>query len=100
MPFLGHSTGARPPAIFGEKSLQSSSNGRSPASTGMIRHDWTCEEVGALFALPFPDLMFEAQRVHRMHFDPREVQISTLLSIKTGGCPGGCGYFPQGRHYQ
>src|SRR5262249_17634115 len=98
MPFLGHSTGARPRAIFREKSLQSSSNGRSPASTGMIRHDWTREEVGALFALPFPDLTFEAQRVHRMHFDPREVQISTLLSINTGGCPEDCGYCPQSAH--
>ena len=67
---------------------------------GTIRHDWKREEVRALFALPFPDLMFEAQRIHRLHFDPREVQISTLLSIKTGGCPEDCAYCPQSVHYE
>src|SRR5688572_22494815 len=66
---------------------------------GLIRHDWTREEVRALFALPFPDLMFEAQRIHRLHFDAREVQISTLLSIKTGGCPEDCAYCPQAAQY-
>jgi biotin synthase len=55
--------------------------------------------VGALFGLPFPELMFRAQRVHRMHFDPREVQLSTLLSIKTGGCPEDCAYCPQSASY-
>jgi biotin synthase len=64
-----------------------------------VRHDWTRAEVRALFALPFPDLMFEAQRIHRLHFDPREVQISTLLSIKTGGCPEDCAYCPQSAQY-
>ena len=49
---------------------------------GSIRHDWTREEVAALFDLPFPELLFRAQSIHREHFDPREVQISTLLSIK------------------
>jgi biotin synthase len=63
------------------------------------RHDWTREEVRALFALPFPELMFRAQSVHRAHFDPAEVQISTLLSIKTGGCPEDCAYCPQSVHY-
>jgi biotin synthase len=52
-----------------------------------------------LFALPFPELMFEAARIHRMHFDPGEVQISTLLSIKTGGCPEDCAYCPQAARY-
>jgi biotin synthase len=66
---------------------------------GAVRHDWTRAEVGALFALPFPDLIFEAQRIHRENFDPREVQISTLLSIKTGGCPEDCGYCAQSAHY-
>src|SRR5919197_2901360 len=66
---------------------------------GIVRHDWTREEVRALFALPFPELIFEAQRIHRMHFDPCEVQISTLLSIKTGGCPEDCAYCPQSVHY-
>lgn len=64
-----------------------------------IRHDWTREEVREIFALPFPDLMHEAQRIHRLYFDPREVQISTLLSIKTGGCPEDCAYCPQSASY-
>jgi biotin synthase len=63
------------------------------------RHDWTREEVRALFNLPFPDLMFRAQSVHRQHFEPTEVQISTLLSIKTGGCPEDCAYCPQSARY-
>jgi biotin synthase len=69
------------------------------AAPGIVRHDWTRDEVRALFALPFPELMFEAARVHRMHFDPAEVQISTLLSIKTGGCPEDCAYCPQSARY-
>jgi biotin synthase len=60
-----------------------------------LRHDWTREEVRALFALPFTELVFQAASVHRAHFDPAEVQISTLLSIKTGGCPEDCGYCSQ-----
>jgi biotin synthase len=71
----------------------------SGGSSGVIRHDWTRGDVRALFALPFPDLMFEAQRIHRVHFAAREVQISTLLSIKTGGCPEDCAYCPQSVHY-
>ena len=59
------------------------------------RHDWTRADVAALFALPFPELMFRAAEVHRANFDPAEVQISTLLSIKTGGCPEDCAYCPQ-----
>ena len=66
---------------------------------GAVRHDWTRDELRALFALPFPELMFRAQSVHRLQFDPTEVQISTLLSIKTGGCPEDCGYCPQSAHY-
>jgi biotin synthase len=64
-----------------------------------VRHDWTREELRALFALPFPELVFRAQSVHRRHFAPGEVQISTLLSIKTGGCPEDCAYCPQSIHY-
>ncbi|MGK2741953.1 biotin synthase BioB [Tepidicaulis sp. LMO-SS28] len=60
-----------------------------------LRHDWTREEVEALLALPFNDLIFRAQQVHRQWFDPNEVQKSTLLSIKTGGCPEDCGYCNQ-----
>jgi biotin synthase len=68
--------------------------------TGAVRRDWTRAEVCALFDLPFPELIYHAQRVHRLHFDPREVQISTLLSIKTGGCPEDCAYCPQSAHYE
>jgi biotin synthase len=71
----------------------------SSANPGLVRNDWTRAEVRALFALPFPELMFEAARIHRMHFDPSEVQISTLLSIKTGGCPEDCAYCPQSAKY-
>jgi biotin synthase len=66
---------------------------------GIVRHDWARAEIRALFALPFPHLMFEAQRIHRLNFDPAEVQISTLLSIKTGGCPEDCAYCPQSAKY-
>jgi biotin synthase len=62
------------------------------------RSDWTREEIAALFALPFPELMFRAQSVHRAHFNPSQVQISQLLSIKTGGCPEDCGYCTQSMH--
>ena len=64
-----------------------------------IRHDWTRTEALALFALPFSDLLFRAQQVHREHFDPNAVQVSTLLSIKTGACPEDCKYCPQSAHY-
>src|SRR5690349_5076640 len=67
---------------------------------GVVRHDWTRDEVRSLFELAFPDLLFHAQRIHRMHFDPREVQISTLLSVKTGGCPEDCAYCPQSVHHE
>jgi biotin synthase len=65
-----------------------------------VRYDWTRAEIAALFDLPFPDLIFHAQRIHRQHFDPHQVQISTLLSIKTGGCPEDCAYCPQSAHYE
>jgi biotin synthase len=65
-----------------------------------VRHDWTRAEIAALFALPFADLLFQAQKVHRETFDPNEVQMSTLLSIKTGGCPEDCGYCSQSAHFE
>jgi biotin synthase len=68
-------------------------------ATDDVRHDWTRAEVGQLFDLPFNDLLFHAQQVHRAHFDPNAVQISTLLSIKTGGCPEDCHYCPQSVHF-
>ena len=71
----------------------------SASSLGAVRHDWTREELRALFALPFPELMFRAQATHRLHFDACEVQISTLLSIKTGGCPEDCAYCPQSARF-
>ena len=64
-------------------------------TTQMIRHDWTAEEVQALFDLPFNDLIFKAQTIHREFFNPNEVQMCQLLSIKTGGCPEDCGYCSQ-----
>ena len=64
-----------------------------------IRHDWAAAEVQALFDLPFMDLLLHAQGVHRAQFDPNEVQLSTLLSIKTGACPEDCAYCPQSVRY-
>ncbi len=64
-----------------------------------IRHDWTRQEVLDLFALPFSDLMYQAQTVHRANFDPNQVQVSTLCSIKTGACPEDCKYCPQSARY-
>jgi biotin synthase len=63
------------------------------------RHDWTVADIEALFALPFLDLLLDAQRVHRLHFAPNTVQMSTLLSIKTGACPEDCAYCPQSVRY-
>ncbi|MDX1301866.1 biotin synthase BioB [Photobacterium sp.] len=65
-----------------------------------VRHDWTVEEVQALFEKPFMDLVFEAQQVHRQYHEPNKVQVSTLLSIKTGACPEDCKYCPQSAHYR
>ncbi len=64
-----------------------------------LRFDWQKTEVEALFELPFADLMYRAQRSHRDYFDPNAVQISTLLSVKTGGCPEDCAYCPQSIHH-
>jgi len=65
-----------------------------------LRFDWQKAEIEALFSLPFNDLLYHAQQVHREHFDPNEVQISTLLSIKTGGCSEDCGYCSQSAHHE
>ena len=74
-------------------------NAPAPELAAPARNDWTREEIAALFALPFPELMFRAPATHRKHFDPSQVQISTLLSIKTGGCPEDCAYCPQAAQY-
>ncbi len=68
-------------------------------SDSPLRHDWTHDEVQALFDQPFNDLLFQAQSIHRRHFDPNSVQISSLLSIKTGACPEDCAYCPQSAKY-
>ena len=64
------------------------------------RHDWTRAEIAAIFAQPLNDLIFQAQTTHRQNFDPNEVQMSTLLSVKTGGCPEDCAYCPQSVHHE
>lgn len=64
-----------------------------------LRHDWTMAEIAALFDLPFMELVFQAASVHRQHFDPSEVQLSQLLSVKTGGCAENCGYCSQSAHF-
>jgi biotin synthase len=73
---------------------------RVPESHIEIRPSWSRADVQALLDLPFPELMFRAMSVHRVHFDATKVQISTLLSIKTGGCPEDCGYCPQAAGYE
>jgi len=70
---------------------------RQRVTDGLQR--WPVDAVADLFELPFNDLIFRAQQIHREHFDPNEVQLSTLLSIKTGGCEEDCGYCPQSVHY-
>lgn len=64
-----------------------------------IRHDWKKNEIQAIYQMPFNDLIYRAQQVHRQHFDPNQVQLSTLLSVKTGKCPEDCAYCPQTAHY-
>ena len=66
---------------------------------GTVRTDWTLEEARAIYTAPFSDLLFHAQRVHRDHFVPNQVQVSTLISIKTGACPEDCSYCPQSVRY-
>ncbi len=70
-----------------------------PDSPHALRHDWTLREIEAIYEQPLTDLVFEAQRVHRAHHRPDEVQTCALLSIKTGGCPEDCAYCPQSAHY-
>jgi len=69
------------------------------STSNPIRHDWTKKEAEALFDQSFSDLLYRAQNLHRQFFNPNEVQISTLLSIKTGSCPEDCAYCPQSAHY-
>ncbi|MDP2368068.1 biotin synthase BioB [Rhodoferax sp.] len=72
---------------------------KSPvAKHAVAQRVWSVAEVKALLELPFSDLIFQAQTVHRVHFDPNQVELATLLSVKTGGCPEDCGYCPQSVH--
>jgi biotin synthase len=73
---------------------------RPRSQNSPLRFDWQKAEIEALFELPFNDLMYRAQQVHRDYFDPNEIQVSTLLSIKTGGCPEDCAYCPQSVHHE
>src|SRR2546425_2133374 len=70
-----------------------------PRERGSEAVRWPLPAVEALFALPFADLLHRAQQIHRQHFDANELQLSTLLSIKTGGCSEDCGYCPQSAHF-
>ena len=70
----------------------------APAATAGTER-WSVEQIEALLNLPFTDLLWQAQKVHRAHHDPNEVELATLLSVKTGGCPEDCGYCPQSVHY-
>jgi biotin synthase len=72
----------------------------APAADGTVRHNWTRAEAEAIYATPFMDLLFRAQTVHRRAFDPNKIQISRLLSIKTGGCAEDCGYCSQSAHHE
>jgi biotin synthase len=72
---------------------------RNDTSIDSVRHDWDRSEAEALYDLPFADLMFQAQSIHRRNFDPNHVETASLLSIKTGGCPEDCGYCSQSAHY-
>jgi biotin synthase len=73
--------------------------GRDSQGVATVRHDWTRAEAETLYNLPFADLVFRAQTIHRSHFDPNHVETASLLSIKTGGCPEDCGYCSQSAHY-
>ena len=76
-----------------------SSAGAESSAAVDLRSDWSVEEITAIHALPFPDLVYRAQRLHRQYHDPTQVQFCTLLSVKTGGCPEDCAYCPQSAHY-
>ena len=69
------------------------------SSSAPLRKSWERAEAEALYNLPFADLMFQAQGVHRANFNPNHVETASLLSIKTGGCPEDCGYCSQSAHY-
>ncbi|MGB1799499.1 MAG: biotin synthase BioB [Gammaproteobacteria bacterium] len=79
--------------------MQAQAENHSQNDQNEIKTNWTREEAVALLTQPFNDLLFTAQQIHRQHFDPNKVQLSTLMNIKTGGCPEDCAYCPQSAHY-
>lgn len=83
-------------ATISLSSLRATAASKAPQAAAR----WRIADVEALFGLPFMELLFRAQQMHREHFDPSQVQLSTLLSIKTGGCPEDCGYCPQSAHFE
>jgi biotin synthase len=80
--------------------IERQQDARTRAPLGTVRHDWTVQEIQGLFKLPFPELVFTAQSIHRRTFDASAVQMAQLLSIKTGGCPEDCGYCSQSSHFE
>ena len=77
----------------------SSTQPHYPQADNPMRHDWSLAEIEALFAQPFNDLLYQAHSLHRQHFEPNTVQVSTLINIKTGGCAENCGYCSQSAHF-
>jgi biotin synthase len=92
-------TSAQTVATISADALRQSARNLQAAAERDENAAWRVDDVAALFALPFNDLLFRAQQVHREHFDANTVQLSTLLSIKTGGCEEDCGYCPQSAHH-
>lgn len=93
-----NTSGTQTPAP--EQTLHFHAPHKSPAARHSVtQRVWTVDEVQALLELPFSELIFQAQTVHRAHFDPQLVELATLLSVKTGGCPEDCGYCPQSVHF-
>ena len=84
-------------AVAPERTMPQAARTNAPVNQ---RHDWSLEEVEALFDTPFMELMWQAQQVHRQHFNPNVIQASSLLNIKTGGCAENCGYCSQSAHHE
>jgi biotin synthase len=88
-----------PPDEVTRMSASINSDQQDTAALGEPRHNWTRADAEAIYNLPFSDLIYQAQRVHRANFDPNHIETASLLSIKTGGCPEDCGYCSQSAHY-
>lgn len=99
MPSAASNSAVQRAVVKSKEAANSKTSSSASDSAVSMRHDWSQQEVEALFAQPFNDLLFQAHSIHRQHFDPNEVQVSTLLSIKTGACPEDCAYCPQSTRY-